>query len=66
MFFSSFAVLFVLSVIVLYVFIFFIMLHPVEPIDAFLEVRVSRSAGVSVSSGNGWAAFGASVTPAEF
>lgn len=42
-FFSSFTVLFVLSVIVLYVFIFFIMLHPVEAIDAFLEVRVSRS-----------------------
>uniref|UniRef100_A0A8C3V9L1 Polyamine-transporting ATPase 13A3 n=1 Tax=Catharus ustulatus TaxID=91951 RepID=A0A8C3V9L1_CATUS len=30
--------LFVLSVIVLYVFIFFIMLHPVEPIDEFLEL----------------------------
>ncbi|NWH84611.1 AT133 ATPase, partial [Aegithalos caudatus] len=30
--------LFVLSVIVLYVFIFFIMLHPVEPIDSFLEL----------------------------
>uniref|UniRef100_A0A8B9I8Y6 Polyamine-transporting ATPase 13A3 n=1 Tax=Anser brachyrhynchus TaxID=132585 RepID=A0A8B9I8Y6_9AVES len=31
--------LFVTSVIVLYVFIFFIMLHPVESIDTFLEVR---------------------------
>uniref|UniRef100_A0A493SSA5 ATPase 13A3 n=1 Tax=Anas platyrhynchos platyrhynchos TaxID=8840 RepID=A0A493SSA5_ANAPP len=30
--------LFVTSVIVLYVFIFFIMLHPVESIDAFLEL----------------------------
>ncbi|KAJ7397209.1 putative cation-transporting ATPase 13A3 isoform X1 [Pitangus sulphuratus] len=30
--------LFVVSVIVLYVFIFFIMLHPVESIDAFLEL----------------------------
>ncbi|NXX87004.1 AT133 ATPase, partial [Urocolius indicus] len=30
--------LFVLSVIVLYVFIFFIMLHPVESIDTFLEL----------------------------
>ncbi|NXL77436.1 AT133 ATPase, partial [Leptocoma aspasia] len=30
--------LFVLSVVVLYVFIFFIMLHPVEPIDEFLEL----------------------------
>ncbi|XP_062439242.1 polyamine-transporting ATPase 13A3 isoform X2 [Rhea pennata] len=30
--------LFVISVIVLYVFIFFIMLHPVESIDAFLEL----------------------------
>uniref|UniRef100_A0A8C5IPF2 Polyamine-transporting ATPase 13A3 n=1 Tax=Junco hyemalis TaxID=40217 RepID=A0A8C5IPF2_JUNHY len=30
--------LFVLSVIVLYVFIFFIMLHPVEAIDEFLEL----------------------------
>uniref|UniRef100_A0A8C5IM52 Polyamine-transporting ATPase 13A3 n=1 Tax=Junco hyemalis TaxID=40217 RepID=A0A8C5IM52_JUNHY len=35
--------LFVLSVIVLYVFIFFIMLHPVEAIDEFLEVRASTS-----------------------
>uniref|UniRef100_A0A8C0EYS1 Polyamine-transporting ATPase 13A3 n=1 Tax=Bubo bubo TaxID=30461 RepID=A0A8C0EYS1_BUBBB len=34
--------LFVISVIVLYVFIFFIMLHPVESIDTFLEVRFSR------------------------
>ncbi|XP_010187268.1 PREDICTED: probable cation-transporting ATPase 13A3, partial [Mesitornis unicolor] len=31
-------VLFVISVIILYVFIFFIMLHPVESIDAFLEL----------------------------
>ncbi|KAM7107798.1 polyamine-transporting ATPase 13A3 isoform 3-T6 [Ciconia maguari] len=30
--------LFVISVIVLYVFIFFIMLHPVEPIDTLLEL----------------------------
>lgn len=39
----SFSDLFVLSVIILYVFMLFIMLHPVAPIDQALQVRLNLS-----------------------
>lgn len=42
----SFSDLFVLSVIILYVFILFIMLHPVAPIDQALQVRLNLSTSV--------------------
>lgn len=38
--FLSFSDLFVVSVIILYVFILFIMLHPVASIDRVLQVRL--------------------------
>lgn len=38
--------LFVLSVIILYVFILFIMLHPVAPIDQALQVRLNLSTSI--------------------
>lgn len=42
----SFSDLFVLSVIILYVFILFIMLHPVASIDQALQVRLNLSTSI--------------------
>lgn len=44
----SFPDFFVISVIILYVFILFIMLHPVASVDQLLEVRLSTSLLVKV------------------